>query len=85
MQVMQTYVIDAYTTYAASGLAAVTVLRSLAGFGFPLFAPAMYDTLHYGWGNSLLALIGIVVGLPAPLLFWRYGERLRSISPYAAG
>jgi len=38
---------------------AATVLRSLAGFGFPLFAPYMYAKLHYGWGNSLLAFIAI--------------------------
>lgn len=27
----------------------MTVLRSTAGFGFPLFAPAMYNALGYGW------------------------------------
>ncbi|KAF4637770.1 hypothetical protein G7Y89_g312 [Cudoniella acicularis] len=48
IQTMQSYVVDAYTTFAASGMAAVMVLRSLAGFGFPLFAPTMYDALGYG-------------------------------------
>ena len=38
-QFIQTYIVDAYATYAASAIGAVTVLRSLAGFGFPLFAP----------------------------------------------
>ncbi len=33
---IQTYVIDTYTRYAASAMAAITTLRSLAGFGFPL-------------------------------------------------
>lgn len=47
-QCMQTYIIDAYTRYAASGVAAAVVLRSLAGFGFPLFAPYMYDALGNG-------------------------------------
>lgn len=45
IQTMQSYVVDAYARYAASSMAAVMVLRSLAGFGFPLFAPAMYDKL----------------------------------------
>jgi hypothetical protein len=36
-QCMQAYLVEAYTTYAASALAAATILRSLAGFGFPLF------------------------------------------------
>ncbi len=44
-QGIQTYLVDAYTRYAASATAAGTVLRSLAGFGFPLFAPAIYNAL----------------------------------------
>ena len=84
-QCMQTYIVDSYTTYAASGVAAAVVLRSLAGFGFPLFAPAMFNALDFGWGNSLLAFIGIVLGVPAPLMLWKFGELLRSKSQFAAG
>lgn len=69
-QCMQTYIVDSYTTYAASGIAAAVVMRSLAAFGFPLFAPYMYDALGYGWGNSLLGFLAIVIGIPAPFLFW---------------
>ena len=36
-QCLQAYLISSYTNYAASALAAATLLRSLAGFGFPLF------------------------------------------------
>ncbi|KAK3052441.1 hypothetical protein LTS18_012287, partial [Coniosporium uncinatum] len=50
-QCIQTYIVDSYTQYAASAIGAATVLRSLAGFGFPLFAPYMYAALDYGWGN----------------------------------
>lgn len=85
LQSMQTYIIDSYTKFAASAMAAAVVLRSLAGFGFPLFAPAMYDALQYGWGNSLLAFLGIFIGIPAPFVFWFYGEKLRSMSKFAAG
>jgi MFS family permease len=84
-QCIQTYLVDAYTRYAASALAAVTVLRSLAGFGFPLFSPYMYNALDYGWGTSLLAFVGIGIGIPAPLLLWKYGAKLRAMSPFAAG
>ncbi|KAF5364870.1 hypothetical protein D9757_013047 [Collybiopsis confluens] len=45
---MQTYVVDTFTLHAASALACVSCLRSLAGFGFPLFAPAMYNALGFG-------------------------------------
>jgi MFS family permease len=84
-QCMQTYIVDAYTKYGASAMAAVSVLRSLAAFGFPLFAPYMYDALDYGWGNSLLAFIAIGIGIPAPFLLWKFGEKLRGASPYATG
>ncbi|KAH8690673.1 major facilitator superfamily domain-containing protein [Talaromyces proteolyticus] len=85
IQTMQSYIVDAYPRYAASGMAAVMVLRSLAGFGFPLFAPAMYNMLGYGWGNSLLAFVALAIGLPAPFLLWRYGDALRARSKFAAG
>ena len=85
IQTMQSYVVDAYTRYAASGMAAVMVLRGLAGFGFPLFAPAMYKVLGYGWGNSLLAFAALALGVPAPFLLWRYGDALRARSKFAAG
>jgi hypothetical protein len=84
-QCIQTYLVDSYTRYAASAIAAATVLRSLAGFGFPLFAPAMFDALDYGWGNSLLAFIAIGLGVPGPFLLWMFGEKLRSRSKFAAG
>lgn len=84
-QCIQTYIVDSYTKYAASAIGAATVLRSSAGFGFPLFAPYMYAKLHYGWGNSLLAFIAVVLGWPAPVLLWRYGGVLRAKSTFAAG
>jgi len=84
-QCIQTYLIDSYTRYAASAVGAATVLRSLAGFGFPLFAPAMYDKLDYGWGNSVLGFVAVAIGFPAPFLLWMYGKRLRERSPFAAG
>jgi hypothetical protein len=69
--------VDAFTAYAASALAASTVLRSIFGATFPLFALQMYDTLGLGWGNSLLAFIAVAM-LPIPPLLFYYGERLRS-------
>lgn len=84
-QCLQTYIVDSYTRFAASALAAVACMRSLAGFGFPLFAPYMYQALDYGWGNSLLAFIAIALGVPAPVFLWKFGEKLRKMSTYAAG
>ncbi|KAI9835114.1 MAG: hypothetical protein M1838_005371 [Thelocarpon superellum] len=84
-QCIQTYLVDSYTRYAASAIGAASFLRSLAGFGFPLFAPYLYAKLQYGWGNSLLGFLAIVLGVPAPFLLWKFGADLRARSPFAAG
>ncbi|CAM1508653.1 Fc.00g055010.m01.CDS01 [Cosmosporella sp. VM-42] len=85
LQGMQSYVIDTYTRFAASGLAAAVILRSLAGFCFPLFASDLNKSLGYGWGSSILAFASIAIGIPAPIIFWAFGARLRAVSKYAIG
>ncbi|KAJ3210768.1 hypothetical protein HDU82_007390 [Entophlyctis luteolus] len=84
-QALTVYTVDMYMIYSASALAAVGVLRALAGFGFPLFAASMYASLGYGWGNSVLAFVGIVIGIPAPILLFVYGERIRTKSQFGSG
>ncbi|KAG5999225.1 hypothetical protein E4U21_007223 [Claviceps maximensis] len=79
-QCIQGYIVDCYPRHAASAVGATTVLRSLAGFGFPLFAPALYDNLGYGKGGTVLAAVSIVIGWPAPFLLWKYGAALRARS-----
>lgn len=75
---LQAYIMEAYPEHTSSAGAASQFLRSLTAFLFPLFAPTMYKVLGYGWGNTTIALIGLVVGLPAPLVLWYYGARLRA-------
>ncbi|KAL9110910.1 MAG: hypothetical protein Q9227_004525 [Pyrenula ochraceoflavens] len=72
------YIIDTYADHTSSAMAAQQFVRSLAAFLFPLFAPSMYQTLGYGWSNSVLALAGLVLGIPLPIIIWRYGARLRA-------
>ncbi|KAJ8523509.1 hypothetical protein ONZ45_g32 [Pleurotus djamor] len=76
---IQLYLVDAFA-YAASALAAASVLRSLLGFVFPLFGQQMYDALGLGGGNSLLAGLGIILGIPFPIWLWYYGEEIRKKS-----
>ncbi|KAI0067660.1 MFS polyamine transporter [Artomyces pyxidatus] len=76
-QSISTYVIDSFALHAASALAAVTFLRSMAGFGFPLFAPAMYNALGYGKGDTILAAVSIAIGCPA----WVLTSLLRPMHP----
>lgn len=65
--------------HAASAMAANTVLRSLFAALIPLSSQKMYAALGYGWGNSLLGFISILL-VPIPFLFIRYGERIRTRS-----
>jgi hypothetical protein len=73
------YLIDVFTVYAASAMAANTVLRSVVAAVLPLAGPKMYNALGYGWGSSLLGFVAIAF-LPVPLIFIKYGERLRKNS-----
>ena len=78
-----TYLIDAYTIFAASVLAANSVLRSLFGFAFPLFTQYMYKNLGIHWASSIPAFLALAC-LPAPFLLYKYGEAIRARCPYAA-
>ncbi|OQE09449.1 hypothetical protein PENVUL_c006G09303 [Penicillium vulpinum] len=73
---VSTYLVDAYTEYAASAIAATTVLRSVIGAVLPLAGGPMYKTLGLGWGNSVLAFIALAM-CPLPFLFYRFGEQIR--------
>ncbi|KAJ5122069.1 major facilitator superfamily domain-containing protein [Penicillium atrosanguineum] len=75
---LQAYVMEAYPQHTSSAGGATQFLRSLTAFLFPLFAPRMYQVLGYGWGNTTIGLIGLVFGLPAPLVIWYYGAKLRA-------
>ncbi|KAG1846887.1 major facilitator superfamily domain-containing protein [Suillus subluteus] len=76
------YIIDAYLAVAASALAASTVVRSLFGAGFPLFATQMYDRLGPEWASSLLGFIALIM-MPIPFVLSRYGPIMRFKSKYA--
>ncbi|KAH8077750.1 MFS polyamine transporter [Cristinia sonorae] len=80
---INTYIIDAFSLYAASALATVMFFRSLCGFGFPLFAPAMYKALGLGKADSILGALAFFIGCPAPFVFWHFGERIRAASKHA--
>lgn len=75
------YIIDCYGYYSNSAIAVNTFIRSIAGAGFPLFASAMYHKLGVAWGTSLLAFL-CVAFIPAPVLFYVYGGRIRATSKF---
>jgi hypothetical protein len=77
------YLIDAYTFYAASVLAANAVLRSLFGAAFPLFTSYMYESLGIHWASSIPAFLALACA-PFPFLFYKYGAAIRRRCKYAA-
>ena len=76
------YTVDAYLAVAASALSAMTVVRSLFGAAFPLFATQMFEALNPRWASTLLGCIAIVM-VPIPIILQRYGHQIRGRSKYA--
>ena len=77
------YLIDAYTIFAASVLAANSVLRSIFGAVFPLFTTYMYEGLGIHWASSIPAFLALAC-VPFPFLFYKYGPAIRTRCKYAA-
>jgi hypothetical protein len=77
------YLVDSYTIFAASALAANTVLRSLFGAAFPLFTPDMFDALGIHWAASIPAFAALAC-VPFPFIFYKYGAKIRSRCVYSA-
>ncbi|KAG2060985.1 MFS general substrate transporter [Suillus hirtellus] len=82
-QCIQTYIVDCFTLHAASALATISFLQSLAGF--------KYKALVFGRGDTIFAVVAIVVSCPAyififvpsivtlnnyrrPWILWHYGK-----------
>jgi hypothetical protein len=74
------YLAGCYGIYAASALAGNALCRSLMGGTLPLAGPAMYATLTPRWAGTLLGLVQVAL-IPIPLVFYRWGERIRKRSP----
>lgn len=69
--------------YAASVMAANSLLRSLFGTAFPLFTTQMYEALGNQWASSIPAFL-VLCCLPVPFLFYKYGSHIRMKCRYAA-
>lgn len=77
------YLIDSYTIFAASVLAANSVLRSCFGAAFPLFTTYMYNDLGIHWASSIPAFLAVAC-VPFPFLFYKYGPAIRKRCKFAA-
>ncbi|KID72018.1 Major facilitator superfamily multidrug transporter mdrA [Metarhizium brunneum] len=77
------YLIDSYTIFAASVLAANSVLRSLFGAAFPMFVGKMYENLGIHWASCIPAFLALAC-VPFPFLFYKYGASIRAKCKFAA-
>ncbi|KAH8803030.1 major facilitator superfamily domain-containing protein [Xylogone sp. PMI_703] len=79
-----TFLVDSYPLYAASSLAANSFARSTFGAVFPLFGVQMYHKLGDQWATSLLAFLTVAM-MPFPIIFFKYGKKIRGKSRFATG
>jgi DHA1 family multidrug resistance protein-like MFS transporter len=76
------YIIDSYLMYAASAVAANTVVRSACAAASPLFTQYMFDALGVGGAGSLIGGVGVLL-MPIPFIFYKYGAAIRARSKFA--
>lgn len=77
------YIVDSYSSFAASAIAAKTLLRSEIGAAVPLFVNQMFHNMGFQYAGLLLALVSVAIA-PIPFIFFVYGERIRARSSRAS-
>jgi hypothetical protein len=58
--------------------------RYLIAGGMVIAARPMFEGIGVHWTLTLLGCIAVLL-VPAPLVFWKYGAKLREKSKYAKG
>lgn len=77
------YLVDSYTIYAASVLAANSVMRALFGTVFSIFTLYMYEGLGTHWASSIPGFLSLAC-VPFPFFLYKYGPAIRHKCKYAA-
>lgn len=75
------YIMDAYTKYAGSAVAAVSLGENLFAAWLPLSATAMYTNLGFQWASSLLGFVALALTL-APIFLLFKGASVRKKSKF---
>jgi MFS family permease len=70
------YLAHSYGIYSASAMASNAIIRSLLGGTLPLAGPSLYRTLGPNWAGTLLGLLEVMI-IPIPVVFYKYGHRIR--------
>lgn len=73
---------DSYANYAASAIAAKTLMRSLIGASVPLWITQLFHNLGFQYAGLFLALVSCLIG-PIPYIFFFKGGKIRERSTRA--
>ncbi|CAI6337659.1 unnamed protein product [Periconia digitata] len=76
------YLVDTFTLYAASAVAANTFLRSCFAGAFPLVVGPLYHNIGVGPGSSITGGFAALL-IPVPFVFYVFGKRIRSSSKWS--
>lgn len=78
------YLVDTFSTWGASAIAANTFLRSVCACAFPLIIPPMYHSkLGIPLATSIFGALA-TLAIPIPYVFWIYGPAIRQKGKYSA-
>ena len=78
------YIIDSYGEYSSIALASITTVRYFVAGGMSMAARPMYVNIGVQYSLTWLGCVAVLLA-PAPLVFWKFGAKLRNTSPYARG
>lgn len=78
------YLVDTFTLYAASAVAANTFLRSCFAGGFPLAVGPLYHNIGIGPGCSITGGFAALL-IPVPFVFYVFGRKIRGKSKWSRG
>jgi multidrug resistance protein len=76
------YIVDSYSNFAASAVAAKTLMRSTVGATVPLWVTQMFHNMGFQYAGLLIALISVVIAF-IPYLFFFKGGAIRERSTRA--
>ena len=82
--ILSGYLTDSYGSYSASACAALMLPRTLISATIALFTHAMYTNLGGNVATSVFAALATLFCI-TPVLFIRYGRKLRARSRFAQG
>ncbi|EPQ31590.1 uncharacterized protein PFL1_00923 [Pseudozyma flocculosa PF-1] len=80
--VVSDYTVASYSCFAASAVAAQSLLRELLSGSVTLTTEIMYHNLGYKWASSLLGFVGIPLAC-IPFVLYYYGPTIRARSSFA--